>query len=629
MFGFFETRLAPFPETRLGAPPTGLFRFCWHYVRDARAWLLALGLLTAAVAIGEVMLFGFLGQIVDWLADADRAGFMEREGRRLALMGALLLVGLPAAAFAQSVVVHQVLLGNLPMSARWRMHRRLLGQSMAFFSNEFAGRVATKVMQTSLAVREAVMKLLDVFVYVAVYFITMIAMIASADWRLALPLAAWLVAYVSLVWYFVPRLIRVSEAQADARAVMTGRIVDSYTNIGTVKLFAHSGHEENYARDSMDGFLKTVHPQMRLVTRFNTSVYLNNCVAIFLIGSLAIALWLQDLVSVGAIAASIALALRLNGMSQWIMWEVSGLFENIGTIYDGMGTLTRSYEIKDSDKAVDLDRVRGEIRFENVRFHYGKDAAVIDDFSLVVKPGEKVGLVGRSGAGKTTLMNLLLRFYDPEAGSILIDGFDISRVTQGSLRTNIGVVTQDTSLLHRSIRENIAYGRSGASDEAIREAARRANALDFIEGLEDSHGRKGFDSEVGERGVKLSGGQRQRIALARIFLKDAPILILDEATSALDSEVEAAIQENLFELMQGKTVMAIAHRLSTIAKLDRLVVIDNGQILQQGPHDDLINEPGLYAELWRRQSGGFLAGAAKIAGKGLALPVEDDLAGLA
>jgi ATP-binding cassette subfamily B multidrug efflux pump len=609
MFGFFEAKLDAFPETRLGPPPKGLLKFSWHYVRDARGWLVALGLLTAAIAIGEVLLFGFLGQIVDWLADADRAGFIDREGQRLALMGALILIGLPAAALAQSIVVHQVLLGNLPMSARWRMHRRLLGQSMAFFSNEFAGRVATKLMQTSLAIREAAMKLLEVFVYVTVYFVSMIAMVANADWRLALPLAAWLAAYGSLVWYFVPRLMRVAEAQADARSAMTGRIVDSYTNIGTVKLFAHAGHEESYARDSMDGFLKTVHPQMRLVTQFNAGVYFNNCLALFLIGSLAIALWLQDLVSVGAIAVSIALALRLNGMSQWIMWEVSDLFENVGTIYDGMETLTRSFEIRDSSDAVELGRVRGEIRFDDVRFHYGKEAGVIENFSLDVRPGEKVGLIGRSGAGKTTLMNLLLRFYDPEAGRILIDGFDVAKVTQDSLRMNIGVVTQDTSLLHRSIRENIAYGRSGVSDEAIREAARRANALEFIEGLEDNLGRTSFDAEVGERGVKLSGGQRQRIAIARIFLKDAPILVLDEATSALDSEVEAAIQENLFQLMQGKTVIAIAHRLSTIAQLDRLIVIDNGHIVQQGRHEALIAERGLYSELWKRQSGGFLAAA--------------------
>ena len=609
MFSFFERRVQPFPETRLGAPPKGLARFCWHYVRDAWGWLAALALLTAALAVGEVMLFSFLGRVVDWLATADREGFVDREGGRLAAMAILLVVGLPLGVIAQALVSYQALIGNLPMSARWRMHRHLLGQSMAFYSNEFAGRVATKVMQTSLAVRETVMKLLDVFVYVIVYFLTMIAMVAAADWRLALPLVGWLAIYVALIWHFIPRLKDVAEKQADARSVMTGRIVDSYTNISTVKLFAHSGREEAYARDSMEQFLATVHPQMRLVTMFNSSVYFNNCLAVFVIAALSIGFWLNSAISVGAIAASIALALRLNGMSQWIMWEVSGLFENIGTVYDGMETMTRSMEVADAPDAATLERPRGDIRFEAMSFHYGKESGVIDNFSLAIAPGEKVGLVGRSGAGKTTLMNLLLRFYDAEAGRILIDGHDIAKVTQDSLRRNIGVVTQDTSLLHRSIRDNIAYGRPDASDAAIREAARRANALAFIEALEDNHGRKGFDAHVGERGVKLSGGQRQRIAIARVFLKDAPILILDEATSALDSEVEAAIQENLFHLMKGKTVIAIAHRLSTIAQLDRLVVLDQGRIVEEGAHAALVAKGGLYADLWARQSGGFIAGA--------------------
>ncbi len=610
MFSFFERRLDPFPETRLDAPPEGIVNFCWHFVKDARGWLALLTLLTVAIAIGEVFLFAFLGDIVDWLTSADREGFFARERGRLIVMGALILVGLPLASFLHSTVIHQVLLGNLPMSARWRMHRFLLGQSMAFYSNEFAGRVATKVMQTALAVRETVMKLLDVFVYVAVYFVTMIAMVASADWRLAAPLLGWLAAYILLILYFIPRLKSVAAKQADARSVMTGRIVDSYTNIGTVKLFAHAGREESYARDSMRQFLGTVHPQMRLVTLFQTSVYFNNCLAVFAVAGLAISFWMNSLVSVGVIATSIALALRLNGMSQWIMWEVSGLFENIGTVYDGMETLTRKSEVADAPGARKLERPHGAIAFERVAFHYGKASGVIDGFNLSIAPGEKVGLVGRSGAGKTTLMNLLLRFYDVESGRVLIDGQDISAVTQDSLRSHIGVVTQDTSLLHRSIRDNIAYGRPDASDDAIREAARRANALEFIEALADNHGRRGFDAQVGERGVKLSGGQRQRIAIARVFLKDAPILVLDEATSALDSEVEAAIQENLFQLMKGKTVIAIAHRLSTISQLDRLVILDRGRIVEEGSHATLIARGGLYADLWARQSGGFIAGDA-------------------
>ncbi|MDZ7627546.1 MAG: ABC transporter ATP-binding protein [Parvularculaceae bacterium] len=607
MFRFFESRVEAFPESRLGAPPQGLVAFCWHYVRDARGWLLALSFITAAIAVGEVFLFAFLGSIVDWLANAEREGFLTREAGKLWAMGALLVIGLPIAALAQSLVQFQALIGNLPMSARWRMHRHLLGQSIGFFANEFAGRVATKVMQTSLAVREAVMKLLDVFVYVTIYFLTMIAMVAAADWRLALPLVLWLGAYVGLIWYFIPRLKDIAEKQADARSVMTGRVVDSYTNIATVKLFAHAGREEAFARDSMEEFLGTVHPQMRLVTLFNNLVYFNNCLAVFVIASLSIALWLNSVISVGAIAASIALALRLNGMSQWIMWEVSGLFENIGTVYDGMGMLAKSTAVEDRPDAAVMERPRGDIAYEGVEFHYGKKAGIIDDFSLTIPAGQKVGLVGRSGAGKTTLVNLLLRFYDPERGRILIDGVDVSSVSQSSLRAQIGVVTQDTSLLHRSIRENIAYGRPGASDDAVREAARRANALDFIAALEDEEGRQGFDAHVGERGVKLSGGQRQRIAIARVFLKDAPILVLDEATSALDSEVEAAIQENLFQLMRSKTVIAIAHRLSTISQLDRLVVIDKGRIVEDGPHSGLVARGGLYAELWARQSGGFIA----------------------
>jgi ATP-binding cassette subfamily B multidrug efflux pump len=613
MFRFFESLLDPFPETRLGPPPRGLLRFCWHFTRDARGWLAALTILTVAIAVGEVFLFAFLGRIVDWLAAADRESFLAREGGTLISMGALILFALPLASFLHTTVVHQILLGNLPMSARWRMHRHLLGQSMAFYSNEFAGRIATKVMQTALAVRETVMKLLDVFVYVAVYFVTMIGMVASADWRLALPLIVWLGVYLALLAFFIPRLKDVAEAQADARSVMTGRIVDSYTNIGTVKLFAHAGREEAYARESMEQFLGTVHPQMRLVTLLNTSVYLNNSLAVFVIAALSIGLWLNSIISVGAIAAAIALALRLNGMSQWVMWEVSGLFENIGTVYDGMETLTRRLDVVDAPDAAKLERPRGEIRFERVTFHYGKNDGVICDFTLAIAPGEKVGLVGRSGAGKTTLMNLLLRFYDVEGGRILIDGADVRSVTQESLRAQIGVVTQDTALLHRSIRDNIAYGRPGASEEAIREAARRANALGFIDALEDSGGRKGMDAHVGERGVKLSGGQRQRIAIARVFLKDAPILVLDEATSALDSEIEAAIQENLFQLMKGKTVIAIAHRLSTIAQLDRLVVIDKGRIVEDGPHRALVARGGLYADLWARQSGGFIAGEPEVA----------------
>ena len=606
MFRFFERRIDPFPENSQGVPPGGFLAFLWYYIRPAAPWLIAMSVFTALIAAGEVALFGFLGGIVDWLATADREGFLQREGGTLAIMGIVLLIGLPLATLIQGLIVYQGLMGNVPMSARWRMHRQMLGQSMGFFGNEFAGRVATKVMQTALSVREVVMKVLDVFVFVIVYFVSALALVASADWRLTLPLILWAVVYGFVLTWFVPRLGKIAELQADARSVMTGRIVDSYTNIQTVKLFAHSGREEDYAKGSMDGFLQTVYRQMRMVTGFNVVVYLINSLLVFLISAVGIYLWMGNLVGAGAVAAAVGLALRIKSMSQWIMWEVAGLFENIGVVYDGMAMLQKPVAVSDAPGAVDLPRVKGEVTFEGVTFHYGKGAGVIEDLNLVIRPGEKIGLVGRSGAGKTTLTSLLLRFYETEGGRILIDGQDIAAVTQDTLRAQIGMVTQDTSLLHRSIRENIAYGRPDATDADIRIAAQKAEAMGFIETLEDSKGRIGFDAHVGERGVKLSGGQRQRIAIARIFLKDAPILILDEATSALDSEVEAAIQDNLFRLMEGKTVLAIAHRLSTIAEMDRLIVLDQGRIVEQGTHDELVAAGGLYAELWARQSGGFL-----------------------
>ena len=528
MFGWFEQRLNPFPSEEPVAPPKGLFAFCWHYTKPAAGWLALMAVLTATIAIGEVALFQFLGDIVDWLTNADRATFLQNEGHKLIWMGALVLIGLPLVAGLDSLIMHQMMLGNYPMIARWQMHRFLLRHSMTFFANEFAGRVATKVMQTSLAVRETVMKILDVFVYVVTYFLSMIVIIAAADWRLMLPVLAWLGIYIGIVAYFVPRLRKIAAQQADARSLMTGRVVDSYTNIATVKLFSHAGREEVYARESMDGFLDTVHQQMRKVTLFHMSVYLNNCISLFVISSLSIYLWLNGTISVGAISIAIGLAMRVNGMSQWIMWEVSALFENIGTVYDGMEMMSKQHDIVDKPGAAPLTAKKGAIHYDRIGFHYGKGKGIIENLSLDIRAGEKVGLVGRSGAGKTTLMNLLLRFYDLESGRITVDGQDISAVSQDSLRALIGVVTQDTSLLHRSIRDNIAYGRPDASDEDIIEAARRANAWEFIEGLVDMQGRKGLDAQVGERGVKLSGGQRQRIAIARVFLKDAPILVLDE-----------------------------------------------------------------------------------------------------
>ena len=607
MFGFFDRLLEPFPADRAQNPPESLAGFCWHFVRDARGLFAVIVVLTALIGAAEVLLFGFLGDIVDWLAEADRATFWREERGTLIFMGFVTLVFLPVLSAVHALVMHQSLLGNLPMSARWRMHRFLLRQSMSFFSDEFAGRVATKVMQTSLAMRDALTKLIDVFVYVIVYFATTLVLVALADIRLAAPIFIWLVTYISIVFFFVPRLKKVAQRQADARSLMTGRIVDSYTNIGTVKLFAHAGREESYARRAMEQFLGTVHPQMRLVSLFEIAVAINNHLVIFAVAGLGIFFWQSGDISIGAIATACALSLRFNGMSHWIMWEVAALFEQIGTIYDGKSMLTRPTDVVDAPDAHPLNVVHGAIRYKGISFHYGKAGGVIDNFSLSIAPGEKIGLVGRSGAGKSTLVNLLLRFYDVEKGTIEIDGTDIASVTQDSLRANIGVVTQDTALLHRSLRDNIAYGSPDASDAEIQHAVERANAWSFIETLKDRKGRKGLDAHVGERGVRLSGGQRQRIAIARVFLKDAPILVLDEATSALDSEVEAAIQDNLFELMKDKTVIAIAHRLSTIAQLDRLIVIDDGRVIEAGSHDDLIRHGGLYADLWARQSGGFLA----------------------
>ncbi|WP_414899323.1 ABC transporter ATP-binding protein [Rhizobium cremeum] len=606
MFAWFESRLNPYPSDAPALPPKGLVAFCWYYTKPAAPWLLLLGLCSMLIAVGEVFLYQFLGNIVDWLTVADRATFLETEKTRLIWMGALLLVGLPLVGAIHSLTMHQVLAGNFPMIARWQMHRFLLRHSMTFFANEFAGRVSTKVMQTSLAIRESVMKIIDVFVYAISFFASMLALVFAADWRLVTPLVVWIVVYSLILSYFVPRLRRLSSEQADARSMMTGRIVDSYTNIATVKLFSHAGREEAYAKDGMDAFLDTVHRQMRQITLLNILVDVNNAIVLFSISALSIWFWLGGSVSIGAIAVAIGLAMRINGMSQWIMWEVSALFENIGTVYDGMGMMTKPHDIVDMPAATPLAVPKGEIVYDHVRFHYGKDKGVINDFSLTIEAGEKVGLVGRSGAGKTTLMNLLLRFYDLEKGRITIDGQDISSVPQESLRSLVGVVTQDTSLLHRSIRDNIAYGRPQATDAEVIEAAKRANAWDFIEGLVDMQGRKALDAQVGERGVKLSGGQRQRIAIARVFLKNAPILILDEATSALDSEVEAAIQESLFSLMEGKTVIAIAHRLSTLTQMDRLVVLDKGDIVETGTHGELVARGGIYADLWNRQSGGFL-----------------------
>ena len=606
MFAWFENRVNPFPPERPATPPRKLLTFCWHYTKDIWPWLAVTSVLIAAISGLQVLLFAFLGNIVDWLSGADPESFLAEEWGALMWMGFVIVVALPILGALHTFVMHQTIFGNFPMVIRWKAHRYMLGQSFGFYQDEFAGRVATKVMQAALGVREAVTKILDVFIYVAVYFGGAMFLVATLDMWMMLPFIAWLAIYIFLMWFFLPKMRAISELQSDARSTMTGRVVDSYTNIMTVKLFAHAGREESYARDAMDDFLQTVHPQMRLVTKLNISLDVANSLLLFAVAAIGILSWQSGAATVGAIAVGVGLVLRLEGMSHWVMWELAGLFENIGMAEDGMHTIARPQLVTDSSDAKVLVVDKGAIAFDGMRFHYGKEGGVIEKLTLDVKPGEKVGLVGRSGAGKSTLMNLLLRLYDLEGGQIRIDGQDIAGVTQDSLRSQIGVVTQDTSLLHRSVRDNIAYGNPEATDEQVMEAAKRANAHDYILDLVDPQGRTGYDAHVGERGVKLSGGQRQRIAIARVFLKNAPILVLDEATSALDSEVEAAIQDNLNALMEGKTVIAIAHRLSTISSLDRLVVMDQGAIIEEGTHEELAAADGLYAQLWARQSGGFI-----------------------
>ena len=580
--------------------------FCRYYTRGFERPLVAMALLSALIAALEVSLFGFMGQLVDLLSLHSVESFVAEEQSRLIGLAVLVVIGMPALVLLHSLIMHQTLLGNYPMSIRWLAHRYLLRQSVSFFQNDFAGRIATKVMQTALSVRETVMKLLDVLVYISVYFIAMLAMVGQADIRLVVPMLIWFIAFVGVQLYFVPRLKQVSTEQADARSLMTGRLVDSYTNIATVKLFSHNAREMSYAEEGMDEFLVTVHKQMRLVTGFTFCVELLNYLLLFGVAALAIALWLDGGISIGIIAVAISLALRLTSMSKWIMWEIGGLFENMGTVIDGMNTLAKPIDIEDTVNAPALSVSRGQIDFDDISFNYGEASGVIDNLTLNIKPGEKVGLVGRSGAGKSTLVNLLMRFHDVEGGAIRIDGQNIADVQQDSLRGQIGMVTQDTSLLHRSIRENIMYGNPDASEEQLLLATKQACAHEFIDTLTDTYGNLGYDAQVGERGVKLSGGQRQRIAISRVLLKDAPILVLDEATSALDSEVEAAIQDSLNELMEGKTVIAIAHRLSTIAAMDRLIILDKGKIIEQGSHQELLAKQGIYANLWAHQTGGFI-----------------------
>ena len=611
-FQWLEGFCDPFPPPQPGKPPETLTGFVIHYAKPFWPLLLVSAILSTVIALIEVSLFAFVGNLVDWLSTSARETFWQTHRHQLIGVSLVVLIVLPLLKFGYEGVVHQGILGNFPMRTRWQAHRYLLRQSIEFFQNDFAGRVAAKMMQTSLGVREAVIKVTEVLLYVAVYFTGAVILFATSDLRLTAPMMLWLTGYLLAVRYFVPRLRQTSMEQAEARSMVTGRVVDSYTNITTVKMFAHADQEDRYAREGMDVFLGTVYRQMRLATLLTTTLTCLNGILLFSVAATSVWLWQINAVTAGAIAFAVGLVLRLQGMSQWILWEIAGLFENIGIIQDGINTISREIAITDDRRAKKLVVAGGEIAFQDIHFNYGSaihtggTGGIIRGMSLRVAPGEKIGVVGRSGAGKSTLVNLLLRFYDLEQGRILVDRQDIAQVTQDSLRSHIGMVTQDTSLLHRSVFDNISYGCTNATEEEAIAAANRARAHDFILELEDLYGRKGYQAHVGERGVKLSGGQRQRIAIARVLLKNAPILILDEATSALDSEVEAAIQESLYSLMAGKTVIAIAHRLSTIAAMDRLVIMDRGKIVEQGNHHQLLQNGGLYAQLWARQSGGFL-----------------------
>lgn len=610
IFSWFENRLNPYPENNPTTPKKGLFRFIWSSITGMKGWILLLAILTVGTGVMEAVLFQFMGTLVDWLGTFTPERLWQEKGHLLIGMAALSLISI-VWGFLASTVHLQTLQGVFPMRLRWNFHRLMLGQSLSFYQDEFAGRVSAKVMQTALAVRDTVLTLADMFVYVIVYFITSGLVLAALDSWFLLPFIAWITIFIFILRTLIPKLSKTAQRQADARSLMTGRITDAYSNIATVKLFSHGSREATYAKRSMQDFMVTVHAQMRLATSLNSLTYATNILLTLSTAILGIILWKNGQVGVGAIATATAMALRVNGLSSRLMWESARLFENIGTVNDGMNTLTKPHTIVDKPQALPLQVKQGEIKFNNITFAYDPTKPLLNHFNLTIKPGEKVGLIGRSGAGKSTIVNLLLRFYEAQQGEITIDGQNVLNVQQESLRRQIGLVTQDTSLLHRSVRDNIIYGRPNSTDEEMVLAAERAEAADFIPFLTDAQGRKGYDAHVGERGVKLSGGQRQRIAIARVMLKDAPILLLDEATSALDSEVEVAIQESLDKMMENKTVIAIAHRLSTIAAMDRLIVLDKGQIVEQGTHAELLELNGLYAKLWNHQSGGFLSESAE------------------
>ncbi|NDV02709.1 ABC transporter ATP-binding protein [Pseudoroseicyclus tamaricis] len=605
-FRFFENLVDPYtPYDETDHPPRKLFSFIYEYAKPFRKVFIATAIFSILAAIVELWLIGYMGRLVD-LLDLGPEGFWAEHGVEMILVAIFLLTVRPAVQIVGMALLHNTVMVNFGTLIRWRSHRHVLRQSVGWFENDFAGRIAGRIMQTPPAANEVVFQLFDAIAYAIAYLIGSAVLLGDADPRLILPLLIWAALYAFLMQWVIRRIEPASKASSDARSQLTGRVVDSYTNIHSVKMFAHNAREIDYAREAIEETRQTVRKEMRLYTLMDLGLTVLNGYLIVAVAGWAIALWLQGAASPGVVAAAVALVLRLNAMSGWIMWAVSNFFQNLGVVSEGMETIAQPVTLVDRPQSRDLALGNGRIEVEGLTHHYGRKTGGLQDVSLTVEPGEKVGLVGRSGAGKSTLVKLLLRFYDAEAGRILIDGQDISTLTQDSLRRAIGVVQQDSSLLHRSVRDNILYGNPEASEEQMIEAARRAEAHEFIQRLQDNKGLTGYDALVGERGVKLSGGQRQRITLARVMLKDAPILVLDEATSALDSEVEAAIQDTLYGMMEGKTVIAIAHRLSTIAQMDRIVVMDHGRVVEDGSHQALLDKGGIYAGLWARQSGGFL-----------------------
>lgn len=607
MFRFFERLVDPYvdyPET--DRPPTHLWPFIKAWSQPFRGLFVVAGAMSVVVAMVEIGLIYYMGRIVDLLSNTAPSEVWANHGFELILVALFILVLRPALQALDVLLLNNAILPNYGTLFRWRAHRQVLRQSVGWFENDFAGRIANRIMQTPPAAGDAVFQVFDALSFALAYLIGAAILLADADPRLAIPLVAWFVLYGGLVRWTIRHVGPASQASSDARSEVTGRVVDSYTNIHAVKLFAHHDHEIEYAREAIENTRTTFAKEMRIFTVMDIVLVLLNGLLIVGVVGWAILLWIQGAASVGVVAAATALTLRLNAMTGWIMWAVSTFFRSLGIIAEGLQTIAQPITLVDAPDAKPLTLTKGEIKLDALSHHYGQEAGGLDQISLTLKPGERVGLVGRSGAGKSTLVKLLLRFYDADAGRILIDGQDIATVTQDSLRAEIGMVQQDSALLHRSVRDNILYGKPDATEAEVIAAAQRAEAQDFILGLRDPQGRTGYDAHVGERGVKLSGGQRQRITLARVILKNAPILVLDEATSALDSEVEAAIQDTLYGVMEGKTVIAIAHRLSTIARMDRILVLDGGRVIEDGTHDTLLARGGLYATFWKRQSGGFI-----------------------